>query len=52
MGMTVGGIVGVVIAVYLVKSMPISVLQWLVIAIVVYSGVTMILRSKKNQKTA
>ncbi len=47
MGMTVGGILGVAIAVYIVKSMPISMLQWLVIAVVFYSSVSMFLRSQK-----
>lgn len=49
MGMTVGGIFGVLIAVYIVKSMSIALLQWLVIVVVIYSGITMIVRSRKNQ---
>ena len=36
------GILGVLLAVFVVKSMNISMLQWLVAAILVYSGVTML----------
>jgi len=50
MGMTAGGMIGVVIAVYLVKSMSLAVLQWLVIAVVLYSSITMFLRSMKSKK--
>lgn len=41
-GQTVGGAIGVLIAVYLVKSLPLSVLRWLVLCVVIYSAVTMI----------
>lgn len=50
LGMTVGGVIGVVIAVYIVKSMPLAVLQWLVIVVVFYSSVTMFIRSMKHKK--
>ena len=52
MGMAVGGIIGVAIAVYIVKSMPIDILQWLVIAVVLYSSVTMVIRASKNKEKA
>jgi len=52
MGMAAGGVIGVAIAVYIVKSMPISVLQWLVIAVVLYSSVTMVIRASKNKAAA
>ena len=48
LGLTVGGIFGVAIAVYLVKSMSISTLQWLVIAVVVYTSFTMFKRAMKK----
>jgi len=51
-GMTVGGVIGVAIAVYIVKSMPLTVLQWLVIAVVLYSSITMFMRSMKHKKGA
>ena len=52
MGMAAGGVIVVAIAVYIVKSMPISVLQWLVIAVVLYSSVTMVIRASKNKAAA
>lgn len=42
LGQTIGGSIGVLIAVYLVKSLPLSVLRWLVLCVVIYSAVTMI----------
>jgi uncharacterized membrane protein YfcA len=41
-GLTTGGIPGVVIAAYLVKSMPLEAVKWLVIAIVAYAAFTML----------
>ena len=55
MGLTVGGVFGVAVAVYIVKSMSMSTLQWLVIAVVLYSSFTMIRRVTKkpaNEKAA
>lgn len=51
-GLTVGGIVGVAVAVYLVKSMSMGMLQWLVILVVLYSSATMFVRSLKKRKIA
>ncbi len=48
MGLTVGGVFGVAIAVYLVKSMSVSTLQWLVIVVVVYTSFTMFKRAMKK----
>ena len=41
-GLTVGGIPGVIIAAYIVKSMPLEAVKWLVIAIVAYAAFTML----------
>ena len=48
MGLTVGGMLGVAVAVYVVKSMSISTLQWIVIAVVLYTSVTMFRRAMKK----
>ncbi len=40
-GLLVGGIPGVCVAAYIVKSLPLNVLQWLVIAVVLYTSLTM-----------
>jgi uncharacterized membrane protein YfcA len=45
-----GGIPGVLIAAYLVKSLPLNAVRWLVIVVVVYTAVSM-LRSASIKKT-
>lgn len=50
MGLTVGGMFGVAIAVYVVKSMSISTLQWIVIAVVLYTSATMFRRATRKPK--
>jgi uncharacterized membrane protein YfcA len=47
MGITVGGIVGVVIAAFLVKSLPLNILTWLVIAVILYTSITMLKSAMK-----
>jgi uncharacterized membrane protein YfcA len=42
LGLLVGGIPGVLLAAYLVKEMPLSMVRWLVIAVVVYTSATML----------
>jgi len=46
LGLAVGGIPGVLAAAYLVKSLPLNAVRWMVIAVVVYAAV-MMLRSAK-----
>lgn len=48
MGLTVGGVFGVAVAVYIVKSMSISTLQWMVIVVVFYTSVNMFRRALKK----
>lgn len=48
MAIAIGGTVGVFIAAYLVKSLPLDTLRWIVIAVILYTSVTMIRRSLKN----
>jgi len=50
MAITIAGSVGVFIAAYLVKSMPISVLTWLVIGVILYTSLTMLKSAAKNKK--
>jgi uncharacterized membrane protein YfcA len=42
LGLTVGGIPGVLVAALLVTGLPVDVLRWLVIAVVVYAALTML----------
>ena len=42
LGLAIGGIPGVLLAAYIVKSLPLEVVRWMVIAIVVYTAITLI----------
>jgi uncharacterized membrane protein YfcA len=42
LGLTVGGIPGVIVAVWLVKSLPLEALRWLVLAVVAYASATLL----------
>ena len=42
------GAVGVFVAAFIVKSLPIETLKWLVMAVLVYTGASMIAGAKKN----
>ncbi len=47
MGITIGGIFGVIIAAYLVKSLPLNILTWLVIGVILYTSITMLKSASK-----
>lgn len=42
LGLAIGGIPGVLVAAYIVKSLPLGAVRWLVIIVVVYTAVTML----------
>jgi uncharacterized membrane protein YfcA len=42
LGLTLGGIPGVVVAVWLVKSLPLGALRWLVLVVVAYASITLL----------
>ena len=46
-GIAVGGIIGVFIAAYIVKSLPLNILGWLVIAVIFYTSIVMFKSSTK-----
>ncbi|CAH2214441.1 sulfite exporter TauE/SafE family protein [Tepidibacter aestuarii] len=50
MGITIGGVVGVLIAAYLVKSLPIKILTWLVIVVIFYTAATLLKSASKNKE--
>ena len=41
LGIALGGIPGVLVAAYLVKSLPLDAIRWLVVAVVLYAGVSL-----------
>ncbi|WP_130807871.1 sulfite exporter TauE/SafE family protein [Senegalia massiliensis] len=45
------GSIGVLVAAFIVKSMNVSMLQWLVVAVLIYSAITMISDIRKSEKT-
>jgi len=48
LGLTLGGVPGVLIAVFIVKSLPLDVLRWLVAGVVLYAALSM-LRSARHE---
>ena len=42
LGLAIGGIPGVLVAAYLVKSLPLSAVKWLVVGVVLYTAVMML----------
>ena len=50
LGLTLGGIPGVLIAAYIVKSLPLVAVRWLVVVVVIYAAVVM-LRSASQRTT-
>jgi uncharacterized membrane protein YfcA len=49
-GMTVGGIPGVLLAAYLVRSLPLGTLRWLVFFVIIYTAVTMLRSAMSGSK--
>lgn len=50
LGLTLGGIPAVLLAGLLVKSLPLNVVQWLVVAVVLYTGVTLLRTAAKEKR--
>jgi len=49
LGLTLGGIPGVLAAAYVVKSLPITWLRWLVLAVVVYAALQMLKSAREGR---
>ena len=49
LGLTIGGIPGVLVAAYIVKSLPIFWLRWLVLVVVLYAALQMLRSARKRQ---
>lgn len=48
-GISIGGAVGVLIAAYIVKSLPLNILGWLVIGVILYTSITMLKSAVKER---
>jgi uncharacterized membrane protein YfcA len=51
LGLTLGGIPGVLIAVWLVRSLPLDIVRWGVIVVVLYTAVTLIRSAAEERRT-
>lgn len=49
LGLAVGGLPAVLIAAYLVKSLPLSAVRWLVIVVVLYAAVNLLLTARRER---
>lgn len=47
-GIIIGGVIGVAIAANFVTNMPMDILTWVIILVIIYTGITYILKSKKT----
>ena len=51
LGLTAGSFVGVLVAFYIVKNLPLTIMRWLVTGVVTYAAVSM-LRSTRTERAA
>jgi uncharacterized membrane protein YfcA len=52
LGLALGGIPGVLIAAFVVKSLPVAMIRWLVLAVVMYTGMQLLLSASKQQRAS
>ena len=52
LGLAIGGIPGVLLAAYIVKELPLGTVRWLVIAVVVYTSISMLWSAKSEAALA
>jgi uncharacterized membrane protein YfcA len=50
-GLAVGGVPGVIIAAYIVRSLPLQMVRWLVVVVVVYAAVSLLRAAADRPKT-
>jgi uncharacterized membrane protein YfcA len=49
LGLLIGGIPGVLLAAYVIKSLPLDVLKWLVMAVVTYTAISMLVAARRER---
>jgi uncharacterized membrane protein YfcA len=52
LGLAIGGIPGVLLAAYIVKSLPLVTVRWLVIVVVIYTAITMLYSAYTSERSA
>ena len=50
LGLTLGGVPGVLLAAYVIKELPLKALSWLVLVVVVYTGITMLRSGLRDEE--
>jgi uncharacterized membrane protein YfcA len=50
LGLALGGIPGVLVAAYIVRSLELGTVRWLVIVVVVYTAVTLLVSARSDSK--
>jgi hypothetical protein len=51
LGLTIGGVVGVLIAIFIIRQLPMLALRWLVIVVVTYASLTMLRSAMRSNQT-
>jgi uncharacterized membrane protein YfcA len=49
LGLTIGGIPGVLIAAFIVRSLPLEALRWLVVAAASYAAITLLIAAARDE---
>jgi uncharacterized membrane protein YfcA len=49
MGLLIGGIPGVLLSAYVIKSLPLTALKWLVVVVVTYTAISMLLAARRER---
>lgn len=52
LALTVGGVPGVLIAAYVVKSLPLEVIRWLVVCVVLYASISMLMAARSGRSAS
>jgi uncharacterized membrane protein YfcA len=52
LALTIGGIPGVLVAAYIVKSLPLVWMRWLVVVVVLYASVQMLRSAARERRSA
>jgi uncharacterized membrane protein YfcA len=51
-GLTIGGIFGVLIAIFIVRQLPLAALRWLVVVVVAYASMSMLRSALRERGSA
>jgi uncharacterized membrane protein YfcA len=51
LGLLIGGIPGVLLSAYVIKSLPLTMLKWLVVVVVTYTALSMLLAARRERMT-